>query len=77
MIFQGLSPAFWGSLADLWGRRPVYLMTIAIYCLSCIGLALVNDYGLLLFLRMVQAFGASSLIAVGAGVVGDIAEPAR
>jgi MFS family permease len=52
-------------------------MTIAIYCLSCIGLALANDYGLLLFLRMVQAFGASSLIAVGAGVVGDIAEPAR
>ncbi|KAI8093140.1 major facilitator superfamily domain-containing protein [Halteromyces radiatus] len=77
MIFQGLSPAFWGSLADLWGRRPVYLLTVFVYCLSCIGLALSHVYGLLLFFRMLQAFGASSLIAVGAGVVGDIAEPAK
>ncbi|KAI8337093.1 major facilitator superfamily domain-containing protein [Chlamydoabsidia padenii] len=77
MIFQGLSPAFWGSLADLWGRRPVYLITMFIYCLSCIGLALVKNYGFLLFLRMVQAFGSSSLIAVGAGVVGDIVVPSK
>jgi MFS family permease len=36
-----------------------------------------QTYGVLLFLRMVQAFGSSSLIAVGAGVVGDIAIPSE
>lgn len=77
MIFQGISPAFWGPLADLWGRRPVYLITMLIYCISCVGLALIQTYGGLLFLRMVQAFGSSSLIAVGAGVVGDIAIPSE
>ncbi|CAO3600172.1 unnamed protein product [Absidia cylindrospora] len=76
MIFQGLSPAFW-LIGNLWGRRPIYLMTVFIYCLSCIGLALSDVYGLLLFFRMVQAFGSSSLIAVGAGLIGDIAEPSK
>ncbi|KAF7724883.1 hypothetical protein EC973_000596 [Apophysomyces ossiformis] len=77
MIFQGLSPAFWGSLADVWGRRPVYLITVIIYTGACIGLALAPVYWLLLVLRMLQAFGSSSTIAIGAGVVGDIAIPSK
>ncbi|KAG0185328.1 hypothetical protein DFQ28_009542 [Apophysomyces sp. BC1034] len=77
MIFQGLSPAFWGSLADVWGRRPVYMITVFIYAGACIGLALAPVYWLLLVLRMLQSFGSSSTIAIGAGVIGDIAEPSR
>lgn len=77
MIFQGLSPSFWGSLADLWGRRPVYLATLVVYMGSCIGLALAPKYYVLLILRMLQAFGSSSVIAIGAGVVGDIATPSE
>ncbi|KAI9487739.1 MAG: major facilitator superfamily domain-containing protein [Benjaminiella poitrasii] len=77
MIFQGLSPSFWGSLADLWGRRPVYLSTLVVYMGSCIGLALAPKFYVLLILRMLQAFGSSSVIAIGAGVVGDIATPSE
>ncbi|KAG1061294.1 hypothetical protein G6F42_027716 [Rhizopus arrhizus] len=77
MVFQGLSPSFWGSLADLWGRRPVYLATLVVYMGSCIGLALAPKYYVLLILRMLQAFGSSSVIAIGAGVVGDIATPSE
>ncbi|KAI7870105.1 major facilitator superfamily domain-containing protein [Mucor mucedo] len=75
MIFQGLSPSFWGSLADSWGRRPVYIMTFLIYIFACIGLACTKNYVTLLILRMLQAFGSSSAIAVGAGIIGDIATP--
>ena len=77
MILQGISPAFWGSLADVYGRRPIYLSTIIVYIGSCIGLALAPSYPALLVLRMLQAFGSSSVVAVGAGVVGDIATPAE
>ncbi|ORZ21205.1 major facilitator superfamily transporter [Absidia repens] len=77
MIFQGLSPSFWGSLSDSWGRRPVYLMTIFIYLMACIGLALTPNYTTLLILRMLQAFGSSSVIAIGAGTIGDIAVPSE
>lgn len=77
MIFQGLSPSFWGSLADVWGRRPVYICTLLVYMGSCVGLALAPVYWVLLVLRMLQAFGSSSVIAIGAGVVGDIAVPSE
>lgn len=65
MIFQGLSPSFWGPLADLWGRRPIYLMTMVIYVGACIGIALTPNLAGLMVLRMLQAFGSSSVIAVG------------
>lgn len=77
MIFQGLAPSFWGSCADLWGRRPVYLATLLVYMCSCIGLAMALVFWVLLVLRMLQAFGSSSVIAIGAGVVGDIASPSE
>ncbi|KAI8985931.1 major facilitator superfamily domain-containing protein, partial [Pilobolus umbonatus] len=77
MIFQGISPSFWGSLADIWGRRPVYLSTLLVYMGSCVGLAMAPKFWVLILLRMLQAFGSSSVIAVGAGVVGDVAAPAE
>ncbi|KAI8381140.1 major facilitator superfamily domain-containing protein [Radiomyces spectabilis] len=77
MIFQALSPSFWSSLADSRGRRPVYLITLLIYILSCAGLACVSNYTLLLVFRALQAFGASSVIAIGAGTIADITHPSE
>ncbi|OZJ03507.1 hypothetical protein BZG36_05050 [Bifiguratus adelaidae] len=73
LIFQAVSPSMWGSLADVWGRRPIYICCFVIYIGACVGLALVPNYGGLLILRMVQAFGGSSVIAIGSGTIGDIA----
>lgn len=67
---QAISPSFWGALSDVWGRRPVYLSTMVVYIGACIGLALTKSYPLLLVLRMIQAFGSSSVVAIGAGTIG-------
>ncbi|KAI9490879.1 major facilitator superfamily domain-containing protein [Zychaea mexicana] len=77
MIWQALSPSFWSSLADTRGRRPVYIATLLIYILACAGLALVTNYTLLLVFRMLQAFGAASVIAIGAGTIADVTHPAE
>lgn len=79
MVFQGISPMLWGTLADRFGRRPVYLACLSLLMLSSIGLALVptNAYWLLLVLRCFQAAGSASTIALGAGVISDIATPAE
>lgn len=77
MIFQAVSPAFWGTIADHWGRRPVLLCTMLIYCATCIGLSFTPNYATLITLRMTQAFGSSSVVAVCAGIVGDIADSKR
>ncbi|KAJ7061486.1 MFS general substrate transporter [Mycena amicta] len=79
MVFQGISPMFWGPLADTYGRRLIFISCLVILALSCVGLALTptNDYWLLLFLRCFQAIGSASTVAVGAGIIGDISTPAE
>ncbi|KAH9950873.1 major facilitator superfamily domain-containing protein [Amylocystis lapponica] len=77
MIVQGISPMFWGTLADRWGRRPMTLACMVVLTLSCVGLALVPTkayYGLML-LRCLQAAGSASTVALGAGIIADIASP--
>lgn len=75
LVFQGLSPMLWGPLSDRHGRRPVFLLCLAILVLSSIGLALcpTDSFWLLLLLRCFQSGGSASTIALGAGVIGDIA----
>ncbi|KAM3582225.1 hypothetical protein VKS41_005656 [Umbelopsis sp. WA50703] len=77
MIFQAISPSFWGALSDVWGRRPVYLSTMLVYVGACIGLAMNDKYWVLLVLRMIQAFGSSSVVAIGAGTISDICTPSE
>ncbi|KAM0753667.1 MFS general substrate transporter [Meredithblackwellia eburnea MCA 4105] len=79
LIFQGLTPGFFGAMSDSYGRRPVFIGTLLIYLVSNVGLAVTptNAFWLLLVLRMVQATGGSSVIALGAGAISDIAQPSQ
>jgi len=71
--------------------RPIYIINLILYILSCIGTALcpTNAFWLLLVLRIVQvsdphsrstiltkqAAGGSATIALGTGVIADISLP--
>ena len=73
MIFQALAPTVFGDLSDMLGRRPVYILGFIIYLGGNIGLALQKNYAALFILRCVQSTGSSGTVALGNGVVGDIA----
>jgi multidrug resistance protein len=75
LAMQGCSPMLWGPLSDRFGRRPIFLLCLTILIGSSLGLALcpVTSFWLLLLLRALQAGGCASTIALGAGVIGDIA----
>ncbi|EEQ33866.1 Aqr1p [Microsporum canis CBS 113480] len=73
MIFQALSPTFFGDFADTSGRRPAYITTFGVYLAANIGLALQNSYPALLVLRCLQSTGSSATIAITMGVMADIA----
>lgn len=77
LIFQAITPSFFGALSDTYGRRPVYISTLTLYLGANIGLALcpTSAYWLLLVLRAVQATGGSAVISIGSGTISDIAEP--
>ncbi|KAK3171030.1 hypothetical protein OEA41_003114 [Lepraria neglecta] len=73
MIFQGLAPTEFGDLAGMTGRRPTYILGFIIYIGANVGLALQNNYAALLVLRCLQSTGSSGTVAMGNGVVADIA----
>nr|POE54500.1 itaconate transport protein [Quercus suber] len=76
MIFQGLAPTIFGDLSDMAGRRPAYIIGFAIYIGACVGIACSDSYAALLVLRCLQSTGSSGTIALGSGVVADIATSA-
>ncbi len=73
MALCAIAPLFWSAFADWKGRRPLYIVSLAIYLIANILMAtLPANFGALVFLRMVQAFGCSSVISLGAGAVADV-----
>lgn len=79
LVFMGVSPMFWGTLADRMGRRPTSLGCLFVLSLACIGLAFVptSYFWLLMILRCLQAVGSASTLTIGAGIIADIATPAE
>lgn len=78
IIFQALSPAIFGPLSDSLGRRPVYLLTLSLYVIGNLGLAVnKHSYSALVALRALQSLGASAAFAVSYGVVADVCAPSE
>ncbi|KAK1702987.1 major facilitator superfamily domain-containing protein [Colletotrichum lupini] len=72
VVVQAVSPAFFASLADAVGRRPVLLGLIALYTVATLGLILSftfstgrNGYNALVALRALQSLAAVCLLLTG------------
>ena len=76
-VMQAIAPLFFGDLSDQLGRRPVYILTFAIYLGANIGLALQNNYAELMVLRALQSTGSSATVAIGSAVMADITTSAE
>lgn len=78
IIFQAISPLLFATASDSFGRRPVLLLTYALYTAASLGLALNrSSYAALLVLRAVQSLGASAVLAIAYGVIADVCPPAE
>ncbi|KAI4212689.1 MAG: hypothetical protein LQ351_004580 [Letrouitia transgressa] len=77
MVLQGVAPMFFGVFTDQLGRRPAYIIAFFIYFWANIGLALQRSYVALILLRCLQSTGSSGTIAIGMGVVADVATAAE
>ena len=77
MIVSGILPSILGNAADQVGRKPVYIFAFIVYFIANLGLALQNSFPALLVLRMIQSAGSSGTIALGYGVIADIAPPSE
>ncbi|KAJ8131151.1 hypothetical protein O1611_g2471 [Lasiodiplodia mahajangana] len=73
-IFQAVSPAFFASFSDSFGRRPVLLGVILIYACASLGLVINSySYAVLVVLRALQSTGGSAIPPLAYRVVADAA----
>ena len=87
MVFQGISPLFFGSMTDTLGRRPIYIFCLVLFIAANIGLWRLPNvspnessgsvYAGLMILRALQACGSASVISIGSGSISDITLPSN
>lgn len=69
--------AVMSTLADRYGRRPVYVACIAIFVAGSALAVVAQDYGVFLIARAIQAFGAGGIFPVATAAIGDRVPPQR
>jgi len=76
-FFLGLAigQAFYGPLADRFGRRKPLLAGLALFVITSAGCALTTSLNMLIVLRFFQALGACSGQVIARAVVRDLFEP--
>ncbi|KAJ4397821.1 hypothetical protein N0V93_002058 [Gnomoniopsis smithogilvyi] len=67
----GVSPLAWRPLANTYGRRPIFLLSLIMAGLGNIACALSRSYGVMMFFRAVVAFFISPASAIGSAVVAE------
>ena len=65
----------YGPLADRFGRRPVLLCGLGIYCVAGLAAALAPEVHSLIAARLFQAIGGCSGLVLGRSIVRDTAQP--
>lgn len=69
-----------GKIADIIGRKPVYVLAIGLFGLGSLGCGLAQDFsslGLLLASRAIQAIGGGGMLPVATAAVGTIVPPPK
>src|SRR3546814_3677503 len=67
----GIGSLFYGSLSDRYGRKPVLLVTLALYLLSTLFCALAQSFPMMLGVRAAAGFFAAATRVVAISLVRD------
>ncbi len=72
LITSTVSTPLYGKLSDIFGRRPLYLIAIAIFLAGSLYAGSVHSMTELAIARGVQGLGAGGLLALALTIIGDI-----
>ncbi len=72
LLVNVVSIAVASTLADRYGRRPIYIASIALFAVGSIVAVAAPNYGVFLFARALQAFGAGGIFPVATAAIGDV-----
>ena len=79
VLFNLISTPLMAKLSDTYGRRSIYTLDVALFALGSLIVALspANLFGMLLFGRALQGFGAGGIFPVASAVIGDTFPPEK
>ena len=72
LLTSTVTMPLWGRLSDLYGRRPMFLTGLTVFLFGSALSGLAQSMTQLIAFRVLQGFGAGSLITLGMTVVGDL-----
>ena len=75
ILFSLSSTALLANLGDRYGRRPVYLSSIALFALGSLVIALSPSFWLIIVGRAIQGVGGGGIIPTASAVIGDALPP--
>ncbi len=75
ILFSLSSTALMANLSDRYGRRPVYLTSVACFALGSLIIAVSPRFWMILAGRAVQGIGAGGIIPTASAVIGDVLAP--
>ncbi|KAM0454677.1 hypothetical protein ACHAPV_005572 [Trichoderma viride] len=75
MALMGISPVIWGPMSQVFGRRPMTLLTAALFFLLSMATALAPNLAAFFVFRALSAFEGTAFILLGAACLGDIYRP--
>ncbi|KAI0106950.1 MFS general substrate transporter [Nemania sp. FL0031] len=67
-----LGPLFLGPLSEFYGRRPIYLVSWAMFLIWLIPAAVARNTATILTVRFIDGFAGSAFLSVAGGTVSDV-----
>ncbi|KAG8726887.1 hypothetical protein FRC11_014290 [Ceratobasidium sp. 423] len=75
ILVQGNAPIIWSAISEFKGRKIVYIISMALFCVGSAICGAAKDMNVLIGMRIVQAAGSSSVLNLGAGTLSDMYDP--
>jgi MFS family permease len=72
IIAVGVAPLFWNPLANIYGRRPIYIISMLLAIVATVGSGAAKTWSTLLVARAFSGIGVGSAMALGVATVNDI-----
>ncbi len=77
VLFGLIGSTLLARLSDAYGRRTLYVASVALFAAGSLAVALSRSFSVLLAGRAVQGFGAGGIVPVATATVGDAFPPER
>jgi EmrB/QacA subfamily drug resistance transporter len=77
VLFNLIGTPLMAKLSDLYGRRMIYVLDVALFAVGSLVVALAPSFAVVLIGRGIQGFGAGGIFPVASAVIGDTFPPEK